>query len=175
MYKMKPNGDFDLQNNEKLGIVNMETNAIKYIEKRANNIPEGKEIFEPSGIFQKNYTKSWKFLQSKLTPFEFKVAFQLAMLAKANTNSLEPLNDDMTVNQLADLFNISRNKVTPILAKLFKLGVYGKFEVVKPSVPYTKYWVLNPYLSFSGKLIYSDIANLFKGTTIEIEYSKEFI
>lgn len=164
-----------LQDDEIPAKVNKRTSEITEVNSRPNNIPDGKEVFEAGGIFLKTYTKSWRFLQSKLTPFEFKVAFQLAMMAKANTNSLEPLNDDTTVNQLADILNVSRNKVTPILNKLFKLGVYAKFEVVKPDVPYTKYWILNPYLSFSGKLIYSDIADLFKGTTIELEYSREFI
>ena len=70
-------------------------------------------------------------------------------------------------------FNIGRNKVSPLFNKLFKLGVYAKFEAYKPDVPYTKYWILNPYLSFSGKLIHSDIARLFIGTIIEKEFNKE--
>ena len=93
-------------------------------------------------------------------------------MAEAYTNSLEPLNDETTINQLASLFGISRNKVTPTLKKLFQLGVYAKFEVVKPDVPYTKYWILNPFLSFNGRTLDSDIANLFIGTVIEKEFHK---
>jgi len=33
--------------------------------------------------------------------------------------------------------------------------------------------IINPYLSFSGKLIHSDIARLFIGTIIEKEFNKE--
>lgn len=164
--------EIKLNDNERPAKINIETGEIQEVKQKANNIPEGKEVFEPNGIFLKTYTKSWKFLKSELTPFEFNVAFQLAIMAKANTNSLEPLNDDTTINQLAEIFGISRNKVTPILTKLYKLGVYAKFEAYKPHIPYTKYWILNPYLSFAGKLISSDIARLFNGTIIEMEYHK---
>ena len=160
----------ELQHNEIPAVVNAETGEV-IIKKRPNNIPDGKEIFEPKGLFQKTYTKSWVFLKSKLSAFEFSVAFELALMAKANTNSLEPLNDETTVNQLVDRFNISRNKVRPLFKKLFELGVYAKFEVAKQDNPYKKYWILNPYLSFTGKLIESDIAELFKGTLIEINYN----
>lgn len=129
-------------------------------------------MFEPTAIFQKTYTKSWTFLKRVLNPFEFKVAFELALMAQAYTNSLEPLNDETTINQLANIFGISRNKVTPTLKKLFTLGVYAKFDVVKPDVPYTKYWILNPFLSFTGKTLDSDIAKLFVGTVIEKEFNK---
>lgn len=139
---------------------------------RSNNIPEGKEIFEPDGIFRKDYTKSWEFLDRALSPLEFKVVAKLCRMAKMNTNSLEPLNDDTTIAVIAKEFKIGRNKVSPLFNKLFKLGVYAKFEAYKPDVPYTRYWILNPYLSFSGKIISSDIAKLFIGTTIEIEYNK---
>jgi hypothetical protein len=50
------------------------------------------------------------------------------------------------------------------------LGVYGKFEIVDMKKGYTKYWLFNPYLSFSGKLINSDIAELFSGTRIASAY-----
>lgn len=168
--KQRYTATIPLYHNEEAAAINLETGALRTLPKKTNNIPEGKEVFEPDGIFQKNYTKSWKFLRSKLTPFEFSVAFELAMMAKANTNSLEPLNDETTVNQLVSRFSISRNKVKPLFAKLFKLGVYGKFEVYDKTKPYTKHWVLNPYLSFSGKLIYSDIAKLFSGTEIALNY-----
>lgn len=160
----------ELNHNEIPAIIDLETGEITPLVPKSNNIPEGKQVFEPKGVFQKSYTKSWLFLKSKLTAFEFSVAFELAVMAKANTNSLEPLNDDTTVNQLVERFNISRNKVKPLFKKLFDLGVYAKFEVAKQNTPYKKYWVLNPYLSFSGRLIDSDLAELFRDTSIEIAY-----
>ena len=159
-----------LKHNEGPAAIDLETGGVRPLTSRPNNIPQNKEVFEPQGIFQKSYTKSWKFLKSRLSAFEFSVAFELALMAKANTNSLEPLNDETTVQQLVERFDISRNKVKPLFYKLFKLGVYGKFEVYDKTKPYTKYWILNPYLSFSGKLISSDIAHLFSGTEIALNY-----
>lgn len=172
MDKQKYTVDLQLNHNELPAKVNAETGEIKVISPRPGNIPDDKQVFEPKGLFFKTYTKSWKFLKSQLTDFEFSVAFELALLAKANTNSLEPLSDDTTINQLVKQFDISRNKVTPLFNKLWKLGVYGKFEVYDKTKPYTKYWILNPYLSFNGKLINSDIAGLFKGTEIALNYYK---
>ena len=147
--------------------VNVLTGEVKVVESRPNNIPEGKEIFEQSGIFKKDYTNSWRFLQNNLSTLEYKVAHTLAMMARANTNSLEPLNDSSTLSELTSILNVSINKVRPILKKLFELGVYGKFEVAIPEKGYTKYWIFNPYLSFSGKIIDSSVAKLFQGTHCE--------
>ena len=91
-------------------------------------------------------------------------------MAKMNTNSLEPFNGDTAIGVIANELNIGRNKVTPMFKRFFNLGVYAKFEVALENATYTKYWILNPYLSFSGKLISSDIAALFKGTVIERIY-----
>ena len=153
-----------LQDNEKIIKVNSETGEVTTIPKRINNIPIGKEIFEPDAIFRKDYTNSWKFLKRTLTPIEYKAAHTLAIMAKANTNSLEPLNDDTTIPELMEVLSVSKNIVKPILAKLWDLGVYGRFEVKQVDKPYTKHWIFNPYLSFSGRLIHSDIARLFLGT-----------
>jgi hypothetical protein len=159
-----------LKHNEKAAKVNAETGEIKIIENRPNNIPDGKEVFEPNGIFQKQYIVSWKFLNQYLTDKEYRVASELGLMAKANTNSLEPLNDETIVNQLIDNLGGSINNINPILKKLFNLGVYGKFDVSKADERRKKYWVFNPYLSFSGKLIKSDISELFDGTHIELAY-----
>ena len=161
-----------LQHNEVPVALDKETGNLREIKHKKSNIPEGKEVFEAKAQFQKTYTKSWIFLKQELNPFEFKIAFELALMAKAYTNSLEPLNDDTTVNQLALFFDISRNKVTPTLKKLHNLGVYGKFEVIEVGITYTKYWILNPYLSFNGQLIDSGIAKLFKNTVIAREFHK---
>jgi len=162
-----------LRENEVAAKLNIETGEVSEIPVSRNNIPSGKILFNPNAYFNKMYPKSWNYLKSKLSPFEFNVAFELALMAKANTNSLEPLSDDVTINQLTERFCISRNKVKPLFTKLFKLGVYGKFEIYDTTKPYTKYWILNPYLCFTGKLIHSDIANLFKGTDIAIHFLKD--
>lgn len=162
-----------LPHNKKLASVDMETGEVIEIPVRKNNIPEGKEFFgkEEKG-WRKSFDHSWEFLEEVLTDLELRVVQKLCRLAEMNTNSLKPLNDDTAINTIAEEFNVGRNKVTPMFKKFFKLGIYAKFEAYKPDVPYTKYWLLNPYLSFGGKLIDSDIAKLFAGTILEKEYSR---
>lgn len=159
-----------LKHNEVAAKVNLETREVTVMKKRPNNIPDNREVFNPNGLFKKSYTKSWLYLSKNLNPFQFRIAFELALMAKANTNSLEPLNDDTTILQLVEKFGISRNKVKPLFKKLFDIGVYGKFEVSDRDCAYKKYWILNPYLSFSGKLIHSGISDLFLGTPIGRNY-----
>jgi len=153
-----------LKDNESLAKIDLETGELIELAFKPNNIPDDKEVFEPNGIFKKDYTNSWKFLNRELKPIEFKAAHTLALMAKAHTNSLEPLNDETTIPQLMEILDVSKNKVKPILDRLWDYGVYGRFDVKEAHIPYTKYWVFNPYLSFNGKLIHSDIARLFRNT-----------
>jgi hypothetical protein len=90
-----------------------------------------------------------------------------------NTNSLKPLDDNITIHELMSYFDISEKKVKTTFKKLFELGVYGKFEVAKKNKDYTKYWIVNPYLSFKGKTIEKSITELFKGTHISIAFYNE--
>ena len=68
-------------------------------------------------------------------------------------------------------------KSTGIVRKVDELGrivipreIRNKFEIAEKNVAYTKFWILNPYLSFGGSLINSDIAELFKKTELTKEY-----
>lgn len=173
MDKQKFKKEVSLYHDEVLMAVSQETGEIRDIKSRRNNIPEGSELIDPKALFKKDYSKSWFFLREVLTPIEYKAAHTLSMLAKANTNSLEPLNDESALKELMSVLGVSINKVRPILNKLFDLGVYGKFEVYKPEKPYTRSWIFNPYLSFMGRLVKSDIANLFRGTHCEKAFHDE--
>ena len=172
--------DFDysttikLKHNEAPAKINLETGVINEITvlKTKNNIPKGKELFEPKAIFRKSFDSTEEFLDSVLTPLEFKVVARMCRMAKMNTNSLDPLSDELTLIEIAEELKVNRRDVKTILNKLFSLGVYGKFEVVKQDVGYTKYWILNPYIRFKGKTIDSDIKKLFEGTVIHKEYVK---
>lgn len=167
MEKQRYKREVSLYHNETLMAVDSETGEIRDIVHRKNNIPDDSMVFENKAIFRKDYPNTWFFLKGVLTPIEYKAAHTLAMMAKANTNSLEPLSDESTLKELMSVLDMSINKVKPIMNKLFDLGVYGKFEVYKPERPYTKNWIFNPYLSFAGKIIKSDIAKLFIGTHCE--------
>lgn len=138
--------------------------------KKSDNIPKDKEIFEKKALFKKEYESSWSFLWEILTPVEYKVAHKLCRLAEMNTNSLKPLDDTTNKTQLAKEFGVHRNHIGRILKKLYLLGVYGRFEVAKPHLPHGKYWIVNPYLSFAGKLIHSDVSKLFSNTIVHMAF-----
>ena len=173
MQKQKYKKEVSVFHDEVLLAVNQETGEIRDLPQRKNNIPKDSTLIDSKALFKKHYQNSWFFLKEVLTPIEYKAAHTLAMMAKSNTNSLEPLNDESTLKELMQVLNMSINKVKPILNKLFDLGVYGKFEVYKPERPYTKSWIFNPYLSFAGRIIKSDIAELFVGTHCEKAFHDE--
>ncbi len=162
-----------LKDNELPAKVNVETGEVKEITHKKNNLPEGKEIFGKNEIgWRKSFDHSWDFLETVLTDMELRICLKLARMAKLNTNSLEPLSDETTQIEISKLFNMDRRRCDIVFKKLHNLGIYAKFDIVREDISYTKYWILNPYLSFGGKLINSDIANLFKGTKLTNEYYK---
>ena len=161
----------ELDDNELPAAVNAETGELRVIKKRTNNIPEGKITFGIKEIgWRKSFDHSWDFLEEKLTDLELRVVAKLSRMAKMNTNSLEPLGDATTLIEIAETFSIDHRRTNKIFKKLFNLGVYAKFEIAEKNVAYTKFWILNPYLSFGGSLINSDIAELFKKTELTKEY-----
>lgn len=150
---------------------NLKTGRFQELKKRPNNLPEGKQTFGKDEVgWAKSYNASWEYLDEVLTDLEFRVVNRLCRMAQKDTNSLQPLDDETTSIELSEYFSIDRRKALKMFEKLFDLGVYGKFSVKKVDIPYTKYWVLNPYLVFQGKFIVSDIAELFKGTKLTNEY-----
>lgn len=164
-----------LKHNEVPAKIDMETGEIKEIKSRKSNIPKGRELWlseEPfTKLFgKKNSVMSWLISEKVLTDMELRVLMMLILMTEYETNSLEPLNDDYAIIKISEKFNINRNKVTPLLKKFYNLGIYGKFDVKKVDVPYTKFWILNPYLCWTGRLVDSDIAQLFVGTAIHKKY-----
>lgn len=164
---------FKLKHDELPAKVNSETGEVKILKKRNHVTDNDVMPFEPKALFTKNYTNSWNFLNKKLKPHEFKAAYSLALKAKAFTNSLEPLNDDTVITTLVEELGVGKNQVKSVLNTLYRLGVYGKFEVYVPNKPFTKYWILNPYLSFNGRVIDKSIADIFKDTYVAQAFRKE--
>jgi hypothetical protein len=163
----------DLKKGEVVAAHNPVTGRTRIKRDRPNQLPDGKQPFgvEEKG-WRKSFDHSWDYLEEVLTDLELRVVQRLCRMAKMNTNSLEPLDDETTQLEIAEIFSIDRRKALKMFQKFFDLGVYGRFTVKKEHIPYTKYWILNPYLSFGGKLIHSDIAELYKGTKLTNEYYK---
>jgi hypothetical protein len=157
-----------LNHNEVPAKVNAETGEITTFTSKGKkpNPPRDSTMqrFESTASYQRTFTKAWQLLETQTTPQEFKVAVKMSFMAKAYTNSLEPLGPDSTKTSLAEEFKLSYRDLTRVLEKLLRLGVYASFEVYNANEVYTKYWVFNPYLSFNGKTIKKDVATLFDKT-----------
>lgn len=166
-----------LDHNEGLAKIDMNTGMITDLSDNSNTQTSKHDdmiVFEPDAVFCKTYNASWEWLYYQTTPLEYKVASFLTNKAHSITNSLKPLSDDVTVRDLAYQLNISKSKVGPVINKLFELGVFGKFEVVDAKKQYTKYWILNPYLSFKGRVIKKAIWEMFRNTEIaKVFYAKK--
>lgn len=151
-----------LRHDEVAAKVNSVTGEVSVVS-RGNKVPEGFELAD-MGKFFRNYPDTWKYLEKRMTNLEFAVACRLGLLAKAYTNSLMPLGDESTLVELSRVMGVGVNKVKSVSEKLFKMGVYAKFEVSEVDCEYKKYWVFNPYLSFNGRLIDTGMKNLFRNT-----------
>jgi len=135
--------------------------------KDRQDAPSGKEyLYDRNYRYNTHNKHALELLHEKVGKDGVYVVVKMMLLAKRDTNSLQPLSDKTTVRYLAEEFGIGINRVKDILDKLFNIGVYGVFKVRDSDKPYTNYWVLNPYLTYSGKFISSDIKNLFKGTEL---------
>lgn len=156
-----------LKHDEQPAKINTRTGEIVVIEdsdvSKTRN-PE-METFNTEFLFQRTNTEAWRLLRTQTTDVEFRIAFELALRAKAFTNSLQPLDDSTTAKELAEEFNLDRNIVKKLFNKLFDLGVYGRFEVSEQNKAFKKYWVFNPYLAFNGRAIDVNTKNLFANTT----------
>lgn len=154
-----------LQHNEVPARLNIETGEVKTIP-----APRGKPDSEMSPFdLQPSYTRicsvTWRALETMVSEKELMVAYRLAIMAKAFTGSLQPLNDETTAITLAETLKTDRSLILKYIDKLFRLGVIGKFEVYERDAEHKKYWVFNPYLAFNGNKIRRDIVTLFDKTT----------
>jgi biotin operon repressor len=155
-----------LRHNEVAAKINIETGEYTEVSKRPNNIPSGKEIHSAKDEFAKVYSKVDLFLLKILTPVEYRVVSIMRSRSKMNTNSLEPLSDESSIKELTEVLDSNRNTITKVITKLRELGVFATFEVTNQYNQRVKCWILNPYISFKGKIISTEIIGLFDNTII---------
>lgn len=179
MGRKRKNYDYEkkiqLNHNEIPAKINLETGEVIEVKSRNIKIEPGKQKWLPKQRFTKYFDYGgevidWLEDTGILTDLEARVLGRLMRRAKYGTNSLEPLNDHYAIKLIAEDFNISRNKVAPLLRKFYNLGIYGNFDVKRLDYPYTKFWILNPYLSIKGDKMDSDISKLFEGTVIHLKF-----
>ena len=88
-------------------------------------------------------------LKKHLTHTEISIVMTMIMRAEYETNSLAPLNSDMSDREIGKVFDISPTIVGKTFEKLFDLGVYAKMEIA--STKGRLFWILNPYIFWKGK------------------------
>lgn len=154
----------NLKHHESLMVLNKKTGEVKEVKTRVGNsnmIRVGK-----GEAYHKNFTRAWKILRDHMTREEHGVAHDLALLAAPFHNVL-PFDDTTTIKDLSDHFNIDRRRMKKILDKLYKLGIYGKWEIHSVSKGNNqKSWVFNPYLFFNGTVIDKTIVQMFQDTFV---------
>ena len=115
-----------------------------------------------------------KYLLAKLSPIEYKIVSIMKMKADITTNSLEPLNNEMSLRELEKEFaeygkdGTSRSTLKKTLDSLLKMGVYGMFNLYEYPQKYANYWILNPYISHKSKTVPIELLELFKNTEIAL-------
>lgn len=154
-----------LNHNEVAAKVNRETGEVTAVPNRPNNIPQGKKLMKGDN-FYKGSVEADALLITLLDPLEYRVVGIMRSRAKMNTNSLEPLNDETSLKELAEHLLVSRNRINTVITKLRNLGVFATFEVVNHGHIQKKVWILNPSISFKGRIISEEIIHLFSETSI---------
>lgn len=150
----------------------MITGKFKVIGGSSNNIPDDKILFIPHAKFAKTYKSTWKFLDLVLTPTEYRIVHKMSMIAERCTNSLKPLNDETSIRKLAEHFNISKNLVKKVFAKLKGIGVYAEISY-EEDFEERCFWILNPYISFNAELIPKLYLDVFDNTTIGKQFKNK--
>jgi reverse gyrase len=154
-----------LKDNELPAKINVETGEVKEVNHKKNNIPEGKSKLGYDNFSITN-NKMAMILEKHCSNEELGIIYKMISKSEFNTNSLNPLTDDTSIRDLANEFNVGKNKVIKIFSKLFELGVYAQISIAN-DINYGKpYWILNPYISWKGNLINSDIKRHFISTKI---------
>lgn len=156
-----------LEDDEVLYKVNERTSEMKEIKVKPNNLKDtGKEKFDFDASFNKAYERSWMYLAKELSPQELKIALMMSCMTEFSTNSLAPLDNSTQMQYLSELFGVGINQIKTYLKHLLKKGVYATFTYGHYKRGEVTEWVFNPFISFKGSLIDSDLKNLFLKTQV---------
>lgn len=143
--------------------LDQETGEIIKIRRKTNNIPEGYSMLDYKDFSIVNNDIVRK-LKDFITTEEFGVILYMISISDFNSNSLDPLCDELSLRDKAEILNIKKDKVKRITDRLFKLGVFLSIRVYEDQEK--EYWVLNPYISWRGRLTKDSIFVHFKDCTI---------
>lgn len=148
-----------LKDDEVVNIVNKNTGEERLLDGQGN--PDFRVINQK---FNKQSSAAWRLLHRQTTAAEFKVAGYMATLVNGPSNIIRPLCDELSYRQIGEILGVSHNRVKKMLDKLFKLGVYGRFEYYDEHEEHKKFWVFNPYLTRNGKGVLKETDSIFRGS-----------
>jgi hypothetical protein len=154
-----------LNDNEVPARLDKETGEVLKVDDfvKKNNIPDGKErvIYHDFSCVN---TLTQKVCIEIFSNEELGVIYKMIAISDFNSNTLVPLNDESSYRFLSENFGIPRRKVEQIFKKLFDWGVYAHVRVANGEL--SEYWVLNPFLSYKGKLMDSSLSTFFAQTKL---------
>ena len=158
------NTNVNVQDHETLHKANIYTGELKEIKRRPNNIPKGQSRlkYENFTILNQKVGKALEDLG--LSALEKSVVYHMVDISRYGSNSLEPLSDDLSLREKGEVLNIGKDAVIKITNHLFKIGVFLSIQIYTDSEK--KYWVLNPYISWKGKLVQDSLFLHFEDCTI---------
>lgn len=154
------------KHHERPAKIDMLTGEVKEFPVRVNNFPVGKKVLRYRDFSILNNAAVLK-LQALFDNEAMGVIFYMVSMADFNTNSLRPLCDGLTIRDKAMILNISKNKVDKICSRLFFWGVFLTMRVCEDSD--MDYWVLNPSISWKGKMVDDSLFHFFKNTRLSWE------
>lgn len=157
------NINLKLNDDEVAAKMNAQTGEVSIIKKKSNNLPENKSLLNYTTFSIVN-DDAIKLLSSVFSNEEMGIVYKMIQKSDFNTNSLKPFSDETSIRTLAEEFNIGKNKVGVIFKKFFDWGVYAHIKVYEESI--SEYWILNPYISWKGKLKSDSIFSYFSKTKI---------
>jgi len=152
-----------LDHNEIPAKINIETGEIKEIRKHVSNLPDGKSKLDYKRFHMKNDRLASVARDTKLLTYEdLGIIDYMCTISEMGTNSLKPLNSDTPTTIMVEKFGIDKRRIKPLFENLFKLGVY--LEITYYSAREDRevtYWVLNPYISWKGRIKDDSMFNHF--------------
>lgn len=153
-----------LNHNEIPAKINMETGEVLTISKRPNNIPEGKSKLDYDNFSIIN-NDMLRVLFDECNGSEIKVILHMVYMSEFGNNSLKPLNDELSHRELGKIFNLDHKTIKTILTRLKYMGVYLQLNITEVDGA-KEYWVLNPYISWKGRLKNDSLFITFANTRI---------
>lgn len=154
----------ELNNNESLAKVNNETGEVTTFQSNKRKLPEGKSKldYDNFSIINNNMLK---VLFKECSASEIKVILHMIYLSEFNSNSLNPLNNETSHRELGKIFDLDHKTIKTIFTSLKTLGVYLQLNITEVD-GVKEYWVLNPYISWKGKLKSDSLFLIFANTKI---------